>query len=338
MTNYDQTDDLIDTAATIEQTGAADLKAHPTSGMQRPDAESTQYDPDSFGRVLDGDRGGDTMPITPGQRSPRPLIEHRRPYVHSGPVSAAHNRVGELHRRPAHHEIATPKKVAAAWDKVIEAIEAANVAIRAIPQGVAEAEAERATRLDQATEAVVLPSSADVRAYLETVAIKACRAAEEERRRYDGLVTELTDEHLAALEKQVPAEAAKIRERVADLTTAIERLRQRVAAIVEVAGSKDKSTMPASMPGQADLAALEAIEQELAALEQVTQQPTQPRISPTLRQRQAIANHARQVPGGLTAEVIDLARIEEAEAYRYTSHTRGIPRGVLENARVAATR
>lgn len=308
----------------------SDLMGAPEPGSTRPKSGATivdtrrTYDPADF-----ADKPGPAPAVLPS--SGRSAVRH---YVASSSVSTWRNRAQEAARLgslPASQSVAPTKKMREAWKAVLAAWDEAHEAARLIPTKIAEAEQERAEQVGQSEEPVTLPSASDVRAHWDARAVEALRRVVDLREEYDATVEAEADAHHAALGKSIPGQSADVLARVADLSAAIRDLREGVAAYVEVAGSSSPDVMPARLPRAADLAALDAIEDEVAALQRVCEEPSQPRISPTLSERRRIAAEAARVPSGLTAELLGLARRERAEEFRHTSLTKGIPGSVLDS-------
>lgn len=327
----EQLADQIETTPADETHPALDPdRQRPTSGMQR-DTEDDPVDPAQY--------LGKADPTTP-TASPA-TGRSRAPFVHSDAVSSIASRAREAARvgaLPAFHLVAPTEPMRDAWQAVQDAWTAAEEALALIPVKMAEAEVERGRLAGQGDEPVALPSPQDVRAHYDAKALAACQQVVSARVDYDRVVVEEKEAHTASLEKSIPSLSSDVLERVRDLEQAVRDLRTGVASYVEVAGSSSPEVMPAKMPHQANLSDLSALEREAKELQAVAEQPSQPRITPTLAQREQIMQRSRAAVGGLTSEVVDLARRERLEEYRWTAHTRAVPESVLENAAAQAQR
>ncbi|WP_191563450.1 hypothetical protein [Janibacter melonis] len=333
MSTYsDDTAALIDSAASIEAAGAppaAPEGQRPKSGMTGAEAPET-YDPAQF--VGKEPASPPVLPSTGGGSSSGGGLSG---FVHSGSMSLLHNQIRDLHRREDFHEIGAPEKMGDAWQAVLEAKAEADAAMRAVPVEMRKAEQARADALAGATEPVALPSPADARVWAEQQARTKITTALEARRRYDAIVVEVRAEHAANLAAAVPSEGEVIRAAVSGLRAKVERLRQGVSAVVEVAASDDTTRSRRSLPRRTDLAALEALEAELEALADIAATPTEPRCEPRMSERRAIAEAARQAVSP-TPDYIELARIERGEGYSVSRFTEGTPDFMLDGAAVAA--
>lgn len=295
-----------------------------TSGMER--GEPTRYDPATFMEKPDRDAPR-LLPATRGGGS-----GSHAPFVHSAAVGHWHGEAREAARAgslPASHAVAPTKKMTAAWQAVQDAHAAAAEVVSSVPRRVADATAERSRLAGQGDHPVALPSPQDVRAHWDAKAIAACRVVVEARADYDRVVSDELEAHTEALGQSIPGMAASVLDRVRDLEGAVRDLRTGVSAYVDVAGNASPDVMPARMPGAATLSALADLEREVEELQAVAEQPSQPRISPTLTERSAIMRRSQQAVNGLTVEVLDLARRERAEGYAHTAHTKAIPDSVL---------
>lgn len=305
-------------------------RQRPRSGMQR-DTEGGSVDPAQY--------LGKADPTTP-TASPA-TGRSRAPFVHSDAVSSIASRAREAARvgaLPAFHLVAPTEAMRQAWQAVQDAWTAAGEALALVPVKVAEAEVERGRLAGRADEPVALPSPQDVRAHYDAKAVAACQAVLAARAEYDRVVEAERDAHHASLEKSIPSLSSEVLEKVGDLEQAVRDLRTGVEAFVDVAGNSSPEVMPAALPHRADLSGLAALEQEVEELQTVAESPSQPRITPSLRERAAIMQRSHAAVGGLTSEVIDLARRERLEEYRWTAHTRAVPESVLENAAAQAQR
>lgn len=295
-----------------------------TSGMERG-GEPVRYDPATFMEKPDRDAPA----LLPSAR--RGSGSHA-PFVHSAAVSRWHSEAREaacVGSLPASHAVVPTKKMKAAWAAVQDAWAAAAEIVTSIPRRVAEATAERSRLAGQGDQPVTLPSPQDVRAHWDAKAIAACRVVVEARADYDRVIAAEHEAHTAALGQSIPGMAASVLDRVRDLEGAVRDLRTGVSAYVDVAGNASPDVMPARMPGAATLSVLADLEREVEELQAVAEQPSQPRISPSLAERSAIMRRSQQAVNGLTVEVLDLARRERAEGYAHTAHTKAIPDSVL---------
>ncbi|WP_434967354.1 hypothetical protein [Janibacter indicus] len=302
--------------------------ARMTSGLER-DGEPTRYDPSTF---LDKpDRSAPAL-----EPSARRGSSASTNYVTAAGLSALDHAVREAMRRPDDAVLGETKQAAAAWSDFVAAADEARRLVQGIPAAMRRAEVARAEALaDPGDEPFALPSSADARAHAEAVAGKALRHALDLRRAYDDVVLETAGERLEALEKTVPQQAAEIVSRVADLRSAVVALRAGVTTLTHAAGEA-RGLRPRSLPTAVRLEELDALEAEVARLAEIAADPAEPAIVPSLREREAIVRASHMAVGGLTAAIVDLARIERSEEFRHTSHTRGIPAHVLENAAAQA--
>lgn len=246
-------------------------------------------------------------------------------YVHSYAVSAAQYAVRDMPPRPAHHAVARLERLDEAWAAVEDAKVKAHAAVDAIPAGLRKAETERARAIAEATAPVVLPTSTDVRSFLEREAMTACRAAVAERRRYDALAEELADQIADALVSSVPAQADAVLGRVRDLTSAVRELRQAADAVITAAHAAAPGRERSPLPREADISSLAALEVEVTALAAVAATPTRTRLEPSLDRRAQINAEQMHTPGGFTEDFLALAKVERAEKYEHTRHTWGVP-------------
>lgn len=303
-------------------------RQRPHSGMQR-DTEGGPVDPAQY--------LGKADPATP-TASPT-TGRSRAPFVHSDAVSSIASRAREAARvgaLPAFHLVAPTEAMRQAWQVVRDAYSVAEEALALVPVKVAEAEVERGRLAGQADEPVALPSQQDVRAHYDAKVLAACQQVVSARVDYDRVVVEEKQAHTALLEQSIPSLSSDVLERVRDLEQAVRDLRTGVEAFVDVAGNSSPEVMSAALPHRADLSALAALEQEVEQLQAVAESPSQPRITPSLRERAAIMQRSHAAVGGLTSEVIDLARRERQEDFRWTAHTRAVPESVLANAAAQA--
>lgn len=312
----------------ISQSSTAEVKPRLTSGLER-DGDQRTYSAADF--LEKEPRSPALEPSTGGGSSAGP-----RPYQHSARISSAHDQIRDAHRRPEWNALGTPEIVAEAWEIVLEKIAAAKDAMATIPVVMRKAEADRAAALADAKEPTVLPSPGDARAWAEQQALSAIAAARAARVKYDRLVEENLEEHAANLAASVPTEVEAITARVAGLRASLVALREGVRAVVEVESARVAGHRGKSMPIAVRLDVLDKIEEELAALRSIAEEPTEIKLVPSLKERAAIAAQARQVVGGITASIIRLARVEAGERYEHTAYTRGIPQHVLENAENSA--
>lgn len=302
--------------------------ARVTSGLER-DGEPTRYDPSTF---LDKpDRSAPAL-----EPSARRGSSASTNYVTAAGISNLDSKVHEARRRPDDAVLGETKQAAAAWSDFVAAADEARRLVQGIPAAMRRAEVARAEALaDPGDEPFALPSSADARAHAEAVAGKALRHALDLRRAYDDVVLETAGERLEGLEQAVPQQAAEIVSRVADLRAAVVALRAGVTTLTYAAGEA-RGLRPRSLPTAVRLDLLDELEAEVAQLAEIAADPAEPAITPSLREREAIVRASHMAVGGITAAIVDLARIEKSEEYRHTSHTRGIPQHVLDNAAAAA--
>lgn len=307
-----------------------DSDGTPIPGSTRPSSGSYTRDHKHTWNPADfADRPGPAPAVLPS--SGRSAARH---YMHSQAVSSANAEAREAARPgslPASQTVAPTKAMTTAWQAVQFAHAEAREAVALVPTKIAEAEQKRAEQVGQTEDPVVLPSVADTRDHWDTKAVAACRRVVDLRAEYDATVEAEADAHHKALGKSIPKLSTDVLDRVRDLGVAVRDLREGVSAFVEVAGSSSPDVMPARLPRAADLSALGAIEKEVEQLVAVTEAPSQPRISPTLDERRRIAAEAARVPTGLSPEMVDLARRERAESFRWTELTKGIPADVLES-------
>ena len=97
--------------------------------------------------------------------------------------------------------------------------------------------------------------------------------------------------------------------------------------------------LQAAVPSEAEAISarvLDEVAKELEVLRSIASDPTEVALTPSLRDRQIIHRQAQQIPGGVTSQIVDLARREKAEDYKHTQFTRGIPQHVLDNAENSA--
>lgn len=297
-----------------------------TSGMQR--GGRTRYNPADFLDKPDPD----APRLEP---SPRRGSSGSTNYVTADGLSALDHAVRDARRRPDDAVLGETPAAAQAWADFVAAADEARALVVDVPAAMRRAADERSAALAEADGPVVLPSVADARAYAETVAAKALRRALELRKTYDDVVLETAGERLAGLEQAVPQQAEAIVARVADLRAAVVALRAGVTTLTHAAGEA-RGLRPRSLPTAVRLEGLDALEAEVARLAEVAKDPAEPAIVPSLREREAIVRASHMAVGGLTAAIVDLARIERSEEYKYTAHTRGIPTHVLDNAAAAA--
>lgn len=298
-----------------------------TTGMER--GEPTRFDPATVMERPDQDAPALLPATRRGSSSPSQ-------YVTAAGISALDSKVHEARRRPDDATLGETKQAATAWAAFVAAADEARRLVQGIPAAMRRAADERANALAEAEgPATVLPSVADARAYAETVAGRALRHALDLRQAYDDVVEETSGERLEGLEKAVPQQAEDIVARVADLRAAVVALRAGVTTLTHAAGEA-RGLRPRSLPTAVRLDLLDALEAEVARLAEIAVDPAEPALVPSLREREAIVRASHMAVGGLTAEIVDLARIEKSEEYKYTAHTRGIPAHVLDNAAAAA--
>lgn len=318
------THDITDLAETIERTGPtppapvdAGIPARPAGiGTEGPEPE--RLDPSTM-LGMTGSAGPSLDPQQPRRSGGSST------YVHNYAVSAAQYAVRDMPPRPAHHAVAGFDKLDAAWTAVEDANAKAHAAVDAIPAGIRKAETERARALAEATAPVVLPTSADVRSFLEREAMTACRAAVAERKRYDVVSEELADQIADALATSVPSQADAVLERVRDLEAAVRDLRRAADAVVTSAFEAAPGRERAPLPRETRLGDLADLETEVRALAEVASAPTRPRLEPSLERRAQINAEQMHTPGGFTEDFLALAKVERAEKYEHTRHTWGVP-------------
>lgn len=297
-----------------------------TAGLEREDSRE-QIDPGRYMPKVDTSAGA-LMPAGKSGASSHP------PFIHSRPVSYLHDKAREAARAgslPASHSVVPTEGMQDAWQAVQDAYSAAEAAVRVIPVKVAEAQQERSRLAGQSDEPVALVSPEDIRAHYDAVAADLCQRVVSARATYDRIVEDESANHIAALGESIPSLSSSVLERVRDLEQAVRDLRTGVAAYVDVAGNASPDVMPQRLPGATDLSGLAALEREVEQLVEVAESPSQPRITPSLAERALIMQRARQAVGGLTAEVLDLARRERAEEFRHTSFTKAYPASALES-------
>lgn len=324
---HNDINDLIETAEEIAGSSApAEIRL--TSGMQRPNRDADTFDPAIVGRVLDGDRP-ETIPTVGA--GPRPLVEHRRPYYHSDEISRLHTAVRDATKRRPEDEIGETRAAAKAWADLTKAAEAALAAVADIPAAMGRAEAARAEQLatTDGTPAV-LPSTDEARAHAEAHAARLCRDALALAEKHKQVVSDTAAERLEWLSKNAPQQAADVLARVEDLLADAERFRAVVAELVEAAGA-EPGRMARRLPTATRLDVLDDIADEVRQLADIAADPSEPAVHPRLEERANIMRRSHGVPGGLTDEVLDLARIERQEAYKITSHTKAIRDEAIEN-------
>lgn len=297
-----------------------------SSGLERGGA--TRYDPAQFMEKPDKDAPRLETSARRGPSSPSQ-------YVMAPGISNLSAKVAEARRRPDDATLGETKAAAQAWAEFLTAADEARALVGDVPAAMSRAADARAAALADAEGPVVLPSVADARAHAETVAGRALRRALDLRQAYDDVVIETAGERLAALEKAVPRQAEEIVARVADLRSAAVALRAGVTTLTHAAGEA-RGLRPRSLPTAVRLEELDALEAEVSRLAEIAVDPAEPAITPSLREREAIVRASQMAVGGITAAIVDLARIEKAEEYQHTSHTRGIPTHVLDNAAAAA--
>ncbi|MHA7126311.1 hypothetical protein ACRTEC_08005 [Janibacter indicus] len=301
--------------------------ARMTSGLERGNGP-TRYNPADFldkpdrdgPRLLPATRGGSSSPSQ---------------YVTAPGLSALDHKVHDARRRPDDATLGETKAAAAAWSDFVAAADEARALVGDVPAAMRRAGDARAVALAEADGPVVLPSVADARAYAEALAGRALRRALDLRQAYDDVVEETAGERLEGLEKAVPQQAEEIVARVADLRSAVVALRAGVTTLTHAAGEA-RGLRPRSLPTAVRLDVLDQLEAEVERLAKIASDPAEPAIVPSLREREAIVRASHMAVGGITAAIVDLARIEKAEAYKHTAHTRGIPAHVLENAAAQA--
>lgn len=306
---------------------ARDAGARLTSGMERGGA--TRYDPATFMDKPDKDAPA----LLPQQGRGGSSGSTR--YVMSAGISSLDHAVREARRRPDDATLGETKAAATAWAEFLTAADEARAAVVDVPAAMRRAADARSAALAEAAGPVVLPSVADARAYAETLAGRALRHALDLRKTYDDVVEETAGERLAGLEQAVPQQAEAIVARVADLRAAVVALRAGVTKLTYAAGEA-RGLRPRSLPTAVRLDLLDELEAEVSRLAEVAADPAEPAITPSLREREAIVRASHMAVGGITAAIVDLARIEKAEEYKHTAHTRGIPTHVLENAAAQA--
>lgn len=337
MSEYDHTADLEATADAILESNptpppspivsAVESGTRLTSGSERGERSET-VDPAQFMPKADPDAQRPMPSTGRSGASSHPRFTHSPAVSHHDDRAREAARVGSL---PAAHAVAPTKAMQTAWKAVQDAYSVAEQAVRTVPVKVAEAARERATLAGQSTEPQALPSVDDVRQHFDALAVEACQRVVDARAEYDRVVEDESANHIAALGKAIPTLSSDVLERVRDLEQAVRDLRTGVAAYVEVAGNASPDVMPQQLPSTTDLSGLAALEREVEELQAVAEQPSQPRITPTLAERALIMQRARQAVGGLTLEVLQLARQERAEAFRHTSFTKAYPASALES-------
>ena len=302
---------------------ARDAGTRLSSGLERGDGP-VRYNPATFLEKP----GADAPRLEP---SARRGASSPSQYVMAPGISNLSAKVAEARRRPDDAVLGETKKAATAWAAFLAGADEARALVVDIPAAMRRAADARSAALAEAEGPVVLPSVADARAYAETLAGRALRRALDLRKTYDDVVLETAGERLEGLEQAVPQQAAEIVARVADLRAAVVALRAGVTSLTYAAGEA-RGLRPRSLPTAVRLDVLDDLEAEVARLAEVASDPAEPAIVPSLREREAIVRASHMAVGGLTAAIVDLARIERAEEFRHTSHTRGIPTHVLDNA------
>lgn len=306
---------------------ARDAGTRLSSGLERG-GDPVRYDPATFLEKPDTD-----APLLEPQQGRGSSGSTR--YVMSAGISSLDHRVREARRRPDDAVLGETKAAATAWAAFLTAADEARALVVDIPAAMRRAADARAAALADADGPVVLPSVADARAHAEAVAGRALRRALDLRKAYDDVVEETAGERLAGLEQAVPQQAEEIVARVADLRSAVVALRAGVTTLTHAAGEA-RGLRPRSLPTAVRLEELDALEAEVSQLAAIAADPAEPAITPSLREREAIVRASHMAVGGITAAIVDLARIEKAEAYKHTAHTRGIPTHVLDNAAAQA--
>lgn len=299
-----------------------------TSGLEREDSNE-QIDPSRYMPKADTSAPA----LLPATRSGG---GSHRGYVMSAGISHLDHQVHEARRRDEDAELGETKAAAKAWTHFVAAADEARRLVRDVPLAMRHAEIARAEVLaDPGSSPVALPSVVDARSHAEAVAGKALRHALDLRRRYDEVVVSTAGDRLESLSSSVPAEASAIVSRVADLRAAVVALRAGVQTLTHAAGAS-AGRRPRSLPTAVRLEVLDDLEAEVGRLAEVAADPSEPVLRPTRQEREYIHRQAGMAVGGITAAIIDLARIEKAEGYKHTQYTRGIPEHVLDNAAAQA--
>lgn len=324
---HDNINNIVEIAETITQTSAAEIRQRPHGGLDR-DRDAETYDPAIVGRSLDGERPETLPTVGPG---PRPLVAHAKPYCHSDGISRLDWAVRDAVKRRVEDELGETKKAAQAYAELVAAADVALAAVADIPAAMARAAAARSAQLESTDgTAVVLPSVADARAVAEAHAGRLCRDALALAEAYRKVVSDTADERLQALASEAPKLADVVVDKVADLRSDIEALRVAVAELADAAG-QESGRMARRLPTETKLEILDDLAEEVRQLAEIAGDPSEPAVHPRLEERAAIIRRSNAVPGGLTEEVLELARIERQEAYRITAHTRAIRDETLEN-------
>lgn len=308
----------------IQQARADGLRL--TSGTERPD-RSEEVDPSTLLRDPAPEQRA-TLPQGKSGAASHPQFVHSQAvgYHHDKAREAA--RVGSL---PASRAVAPTDAMQEAWEAVQRAWAIADAAVKTIPVKAAEAARERSRLAGQGDAPVALPSPQDIRMFWDAKGVAACQQVVSLRGTYDRVVVDESAAHIELLGESIPTLSADVLERVRDLEKTVRTLRCGVESYVEVAGNSSSGVMPARLPSRADLSGLAALQVEVEQLQAVAAQPSQPRIEPSLSERLAIIQRSQNAIGGLTSEVVDLARVERQESFAYTSHTKAYPASALES-------
>lgn len=315
--------DTTESTSRIQQAREAGL--HMSAGLERGE-HSGSIDPAIYAPKAEPSRP--TLPQGKSGAASHPQ------FVHTQAVSYHHDKAREAARPgslKAEHSVVPTDAMTVAWEAVTEAYAVAEAAVRLIPIRVREAASERSHLAGVGDEPVALPSPQDVRAFYDAKALEACQRVVSARAAYDRVVVDETAAHIELLGESIPALSDDVLERVRDLEQAVRDLRTAVGGYVDVAGNSSPDVMPARLPGRADLSGLAALQTEVEQLQEVAAQPSQPRIEPSLSERLAIIQRSQNAVGGLTSEVVDLARVERSESFAFSSHTKAYPAAALES-------
>lgn len=295
-----------------------------TSGMERRDSDSGPVDPAQF-------LGKDAP--APVERSPASDSGGLYGFIHTDQVTTLHRHARDAARRDETAVLGETNAEKKAWSQVIAAAQEMDDAVADVSAAMARANRARQEAVSGAVEPVALPSTADARAHAEHRVTEAYKSVKAARASYDEVVEKSGGDRAKNLQASVPKAAADINERVAGLKAAILSLRGGVDALLDASfAAAPAGRGRTGNPSKADLSSLDAIEAEVEALVKAAESPTKKLLRPSLSERARIAEQARQAVGGLSSEMIGLARTEAAEGYEHTSHSRGIDPATLASA------
>jgi hypothetical protein len=277
-----------------------------------------------------------------GQEDPAEIVLPRRSWTGTGTFGGTsgdyvrQETLKAARHRPAHHPADLPE-----WRAVQEAAEAVDAALQAQRQIEIDKRASHVLEARRVTSAVardgVAPRPAKSRDFdaerrhAAAVVAGLMERLKQARDLYDDAETAALPAHAAALAAGLDAQHAEAVASVEAARVAVGALAENLQAAQDAAREVDPSLDSLRLPTSRDaVAGLDAAADYLADPELVmaaeTGQVVEERLQYASRNdREMIFLQARQVVGGITPELIQLARQERSEGFTKTAFSRGLP-------------